>query len=298
MPEGLLPAWVAVSVMAPAPQAEAVADFLVNLTGYGVELRDLEGPEGMVLVKGFLPAGAELGAQRREVEEYVEGLRALAEAPVMVRFEDLPGQDWAEGWRAYFKPSAVTRRLVVAPPWEDSPQLDPGQQVLVIDPGQAFGTGQHESTRLCLRRMEWLAEEGRMGDRVLDVGCGTGILALAALKLGAGEALGLDPDPLAVEAARHNAQLNALQGRFRVVQAALEEFEEPGEFDLVLANLTGRTLVDLAGPLASRVGQGGVLVAGGMLVSQQDEVIRAFEARGFKVLETESMRGWAVVVME
>lgn len=288
------PYWIEVIIASPEPQAEAVADYLVTLTGRGVEVNEESDWPGLVEVKGFLLAGPETAAQKVSLERYVQSLRDLGGQRVELVLRDLPDQDWGQNWKRHFKPRAVTATLVVAPPWEKA-EAEPGQRVVIIDPGQAFGTGQHESTLLCLRRIEKLAERDLLPPRLLDVGTGTGILALAFLRLGGAEALGLDNDPLALEAARHNAELNGLEGRLGVSGVPLSQVD--GRFPLITANLTAVDLTALAPDLASRLEKGGELIAAGLLVKQVEQVREAFAAQGLALLEQDSLAGWASLVL-
>ena len=291
----LAPVWQEVCLRAPAPQAEAAADFLTGITGHGVQLIDESGSVGLVSVRAFMETSAELPAQKALLERYAASLAEEAgEGLVEVSFSDLPDEDWAGAWKAYFHPRLVSRRLIVAPPWEKaSPQA--GQMMVIIDPGQAFGTGQHQSTQLVLRRIERLAERGRLPARVLDVGCGSGILSLAALLFGAKQAVGIDIDPEAVIATWANAERNGLT---KGVSAGITPLEEIGEsFPLVLANLTAKELIELAVPLAGHLAPGGELVVSGILVSQIQDMIELFAAQGLKVVEQDSLAGWAALVL-
>jgi ribosomal protein L11 methyltransferase len=290
------PQWIEVLIAAPAEQAEAAADFLVTLTGRGVETSDESDWPGLAQVKGFLAVGAETPAQRAALERFVDGLRALGGAGGEVRldYRDLADQDWGQNWKKHFKPRALTPGLVVAPPWEPVTP-EPGQTVIIIDPGQAFGTGQHESTLLCLKRVERLASRDLLPEAMLDVGCGTGILALTYLLLGGPRALAIDIDPLAVEATRHNARLNGVAERITVSDRPLSEVQ--GTFGLITANLTALDLKALAPQIAPLLQPGGELVAAGLLSSQVEEVRQAFAAQGLAVLEQDFLSGWASLVL-
>ncbi|MBI4799201.1 MAG: 50S ribosomal protein L11 methyltransferase [Desulfarculus sp.] len=294
MPQSEPPAWIEVILLAPAPQAEAAADFLVTLTGLGVEVDDFSDPPGPVQVKGFLPAGGDLAAQKAMLSRYARELSEQAGEEVVVSFQDLASEDWGQNWKKHFKPRAVTRGLMVAPPWEKA-EPAPGQKVVVIDPGQAFGTGQHESTTLCLARLERLAERDLLPPRLLDVGCGTGILALAFLLFGGRAALALDLDPEAVAATEHNAALNGLEGRLEVSATPVQEITE--RFPLIVANLTAKDLTALASALAARLSPGGEMIVSGLLVMQIQAVRAALEAEGLALLEQDSLAGWACLVM-
>jgi ribosomal protein L11 methyltransferase len=202
--------------------------------------------------------------------------------------------DWADAWKAYFPVQRVGRRLVIRPTWRRH-RAGPGEVVIALDPGMAFGTGLHPTTRLCLAALEDLADDGRLaGARVLDVGCGSGILAIAALGLGAASALGVDTDPVAVEATIANARRNRSGRRIRAREGSLPSDAPP--FDVVLANLVAGVLVSLAAPLRRELRPGGTMVASGIFVDRETEVRAAFEAAGL-VVEARSGEGdWVALV--
>ncbi len=197
--------------------------------------------------------------------------------------EALPDVDWSEAWKEGLDALVVSERLVVRPPFVGH-ALRPGQQEIVIDPGQAFGTGQHASTRLCL---EWLdvlcpvAGAGPAPDRLLDVGTGSGVLALAGLRLGVGAAVGFDLDPVAIREARRAARDNGLAGAARFFVGPIAALgEAAGRFPLVVANLLKSELLPLVEPLTERLAPEGRLVLAGLLEEDALEVLAAFAARG------------------
>lgn len=201
--------------------------------------------------------------------------------------EAVDAVDWSEAWKAGLGPIEISPRLVVRPPFASVEPL-PGRREIVIEPGQAFGTGTHASTHLCLEWIDRLVPGA--GDeapiaRVLDVGTGSGVLALAAVALGAGEAVGFDLDPVAIEAAVVAARDNALAHAVRLVCAPIDAIEcEPG-FDLILANLLKRELLPIAGAIASRLAPSGSLVLAGLLEEDAEEVAACFAA--FELVEVE-----------
>jgi len=213
-----------------------------------------------------------------------DALRTAASPGARIgRPEALAPVDWSQAWREGLEAQRISARLVVRPPFVSS-VLDPGQGEIVIDPGQAFGTGAHASTRLCLEWIDALVAEGTdlpSPVHVLDVGTGSGVLALAALRLGATGALGFDLDPVAIEAARQAAIENRLDDRARFVTGPIEAVaDRPEGWSLVLANLLKREMGPIAGAIARRVAAGGRLVLAGLLEEDRAEVLGRFAAEG------------------
>jgi len=207
-------------------------------------------------------------------EDASEAVQALADQWT-ARIEHIEGDAWKERWKEFWKPSRIGERFVVRPSWEP---FEPGPRDLVItlDPGQAFGTGTHESTRLVLAELEGRV---RGGEHVLDVGCGTGILAIGALMLGAADAIAIDVDPIAVEVTRENAEVNGVADRVRASDTPVEAID--GTFELVLANIQNAILVPMASELIAKVAPGGSLVLSGLLAPEEDEIRAAFGALRF-----------------
>jgi ribosomal protein L11 methyltransferase len=185
----------------------------------------------------------------------------------------------------------VGRRLVTKPTWRDHDAAS-DDVVLALDPGMAFGTGLHPTTRLCLAALEAVMDE-RAPSRVLDVGCGSGILAVAALRLGAADALGVDTDPIAIESTLANAERNGLAGRLDARLGSLPSGEPP--FELVLANLIASLLVRLAPDLAAELAPGGTLIASGIFADREGEVRDALTAAGLQVAARLAEGDWVAL---
>ena len=208
--------------------------------------------------------------------------------------------DWANAWKAHFPVLRIGRRIVIRPTWRRHRRL-PDDIVLALDPGMAFGTGLHPTTRLCLAALESLGDRGLLARgaadggpaRVLDVGCGSGILAIAAAKLGAREVLAVDVDPIAVEASAANARRNRLARVIRAREGSTPSGEGP--FDVVLANLIASLLVTLADGLVADLRPGGTLLASGIFENREADVVAAFEARGLVIVERRAEGDWVAL---
>lgn len=254
-------------------------------------------PARPATVRGYVPArdASAADAAAAEVADALGHLQAFGIRPIgELRTRVVHEADWADAWKAYFPVLRVGRRLVIRPTWRRHRRTS-GDVVLALDPGMAFGTGLHPTTRLSLGALDPLADDGRLvGARVLDVGCGSGILAIAALKLGAAAALGLDTDPIAVEATMANARRNGLARRLRAIQGSLPAGEPP--FDVVLANLIAGVLVPLAPLLRDAVRVGGTVVASGIFVDREDEVANAFTGAGLRIAARTAEGDWVALV--
>jgi ribosomal protein L11 methyltransferase len=210
-------------------------------------------------------------------------------------------QDWDAAWKEYFKPTRISQRIVIRPSWEPyTPET--GDVVVDLDPGMAFGTGTHETTRGCLKAIDALFGSNDLAvkafDRpveVLDVGTGSGILLIAALLLGGTTGVGIDLDPIAVLASTENCARNQLQSRVRLSDTLLQH--TPGTYPLVLANILAPTLIELAGELVARMTPDGVLVLSGLLVDQQTAVADAFHPFGLQLEAAYQEGEWATLVM-
>jgi ribosomal protein L11 methyltransferase len=269
-------AWLSLTLDVPDAHSELAQSLMYDFGAAGLELRDADQlvmpqvraplPGEAIIVAYFEDAAAAQGA-RDAAERRIPGTRSALD-PVVER-------DWSSEWRSLIK-SVTVGRLWVGPPW-DRAQAPAGKVCLVIEPKMAFGTGDHPTTSLCLQAVdEFLA--ARPGSSVLDVGTGTGVLAFAARKLGAGRTVGIDTDAHSVELAKEGALENGLQPEvdLELSDAALDEVA--GTFDLVLANIVANTLIALAPALAKRTA--GRLVLSGVLVPQAELVSQAFVAEG------------------
>lgn len=303
-------AWLELAVEADLEAVEAVSEILGRHATGGTTVEPAfelveEGlgarvdPSRPATVRGYVPArdmavAEAAAAATAEALGHLQafGLRTIGELGTRVVHEE----DWADAWKAYFPVLRVGRRLIIRPTWRRHRRA-PDDVVIAMDPGMAFGTGLHPTTRLCLAAIEAVADEGRIaGARVLDVGCGSGILAIAALELGAASALGVDIDPIAIEATVANARRNGLARRVRARVGSLPS--GAGGFDLVLANLIAGVLVPLAPVLRDELRPGGVLLASGIFVDREAEVAAAFDAAGLRVRRRTAEGEWVALEVD
>ena len=211
---------------------------------------------------------------------------AMAEHPECARIETLEDRDWERAWMDGYAPIHISGKLWICPSWCLSP--DPAAVNVVLDPGLAFGTGAHATTALCL---SWLQQQALAGCDVIDFGCGSGILSIAALKLGARAAVGIDNDPRALQVSWENAERNGVADRFQAFSAAAVPGTLSG--DIVVANILAQTLIDLSPELTARVHHGGSLALSGILEEQADEVRKSYSVH-FD-LDTETRDGWILL---
>ena len=268
-------------------RAEDAAAELMEGGAGGVEVRDGEGipmpgarlpADGRALVVAWF---AERGQAQAAARQYDGAL------------EELPDQDWGERWKEGLTPLRIGR-VFVRPSWIAAP-TPPGMVEVTLDPGMAFGTGTHPTTSLCLAAMsERLAVTPRA--RVLDVGTGSGLLAIAARKLGAPVVVGNDNDPIAIRVALENAALNGVEVAFDLRDVG----QQPGPFDLILANILANTLCELAPAIAAQLAPGGVVLLSGILGPQEEEVRAAYVAAGLRPLRGGDRRDgeWSLLAME
>ncbi len=283
--------WLALSVTVEAARAEALGDALLEQDAVSVEIFGIPGAAGEpeAVAEGEGPVSVEWLRVGALLPETADAEAVLAAAAASCGLEGVPPSqvqrveeaDWVGITESQFQPLRVSRRVWVVPTWHDPP--DPAAINIALNPGLAFGTGTHPTTRLCLN---WLDEHLRGGEHVLDYGCGSGILAIAAVKLGAESAVGVDIDPQAVEVSRVNAERNGVAASFHNSDSAPRI-----EADVVLANILANPLRVLAPALAAAVRPGGRVVLSGILAGQADEVASIYR-EWFDMDEALEEEGW------
>jgi ribosomal protein L11 methyltransferase len=302
--------WLEVSLCVDGELAESVADVFARFIPDGIVIEstavsanpdDSEGHTiGPLRVSGYLPVNDQLDATRRRLEEavwYLGRIRQLAE----LQYRPILQTDWTEVWKQHYRPIAIGERLTIVPVWLEPPSK--GRISVKIDPGMAFGTGTHPTTQLCLEILESLILKSSTSVGawdVIDLGCGTAILAIAALKLGVRRALGVDIDEEAVKAARENAQTNDVSDRLELGKGSLAEIDA-GDFSfrkaqIVLANILAPVLVQLFDKgLAHLLDPSGNLVISGILVEQVEEVDAAARRNNLRLVERRQIQDWVAL---
>lgn len=285
--------WMKVAVHAAAECEEAVTQILLAAGARGVVLEEADGLRSVV---AYLPEGGavspeEIGRRVQALQEY-----GLEPGPARVSVEWVQEEDWAESWKRHYKPLLVGRRLLVKPAWVVVAPTE--RHVIELDPGMAFGTGYHPTTALCLEALDELV---RPGDTVVDVGTGSGILAIAAARLGAGAVIAVDIDPQAVQAARDNCRRNGVHQRVWVAEgstAAARALLARRPADLVVANILADVIADMAEELFGLLGPGGRLVASGIIDDAAPAVQVRLVAAGFTLLEERARGEWRCLLAE
>jgi ribosomal protein L11 methyltransferase len=286
--------WLELSLEADSEAVEAVTEILARVAPGGTTVEPAfelveEGlaaridPNLPATIRAYVPATSEAATAQATatVTEALGHLQAFGLRPIgelQTRFVN--ESDWATAWQSHFHVLHLGRRLVIKPSWRRHRRTG-DELVIDLDPGMAFGTGLHPTTRLCLQALEDRADRGPLG-RVLDVGCGSGILSIAAVRLGATRALGVDIDPVAVEATVANARHNRVGKRVRAREGSIPSGESP--FDTVLANLIAGVVIEIAPDLAGELLPGGTLIGSGIFIDREAATRTALESAGFEIV--------------
>ncbi len=300
--------WLEVSLTVDGELAESVADVLARfapngvMTEQGVKFNDEEDEgtaTGPITVRAYLEVNDQLEETRQKLEESLYFLGMIKPLPAPA-YKQIADQNWMEAWKQHYKPILIGQRLLILPAWLESP--DPKRIPIKIDPGMAFGTGTHPTTQLCLELME-VSTDHRPLTTVIDVGCGSGILSIAALKLGATSVLGVDIDIESVKNSRENADVNGVGEELLLGQGSVTEVLS-GSFQfksapLVVANILGPILIRLfdAG-LADLVEPNGEIILSGILDHQAESVIKAGEAKGLKRNDQRQIGDWVAISLK
>jgi ribosomal protein L11 methyltransferase len=291
--------WIEVEFNLAGELAEPVAELLVRLAPQGVAVeRDPAAAGDTVRLRAWLPDDPALPTRQRELEEGLWHLSQIQPIPEP-SFRTIPQEGWSDAWRDLHHPLPVGKRLLVLPPWATAP--DDSRLALRIEPGMAFGTGTHPTTRHCLEYLEGLVQPGML---VADLGCGSGILGIAAARLGARQVLAYDSDPEAVAAARENAVRNGVEHVLHIQLGSLADLRvqpavQHAEVHLLVANIHAGALEQmLAQGLGEIVARSGRIVLSGILEDQAEALVAAAEAGGLALVADRSEGDWRTLLLE
>jgi len=301
--------WLELTVQTHPEAVESVSELLNRYTTGGVAIEEPielidEGQEYRVLtgqpikVHAYLPIDGKEEAARQQVAEGLWHLSSLGPQFVGdLQTRVVHEEDWANAWKDYYHVTHIGQRLVIRPSWREYIPMN-NEVVLELDPGMAFGTGLHPTTRMCLEQIE---QRMRPDMRVLDVGTGSGILALAAAKLGAANVYCIDNSSVAVESALANAEMNHMSDRVNVVLGVLDETEATrlsGQYDLVLANIIARVIGSIASNLAQVLAPGGILITSGIIEDRRHEAEQPLLATGLELIDQVMIDDWVTLIMQ
>lgn len=297
--------WLKVTLKCNQELVDPLSDLFGELSGAGVEIKPI-GPDaeisGYFQVEGDAAAGGP-GADESLKVQQAEITAQLKRHPLLAGqqldepgFELLKDEDWAESWKQYFKPFAIVPGLIIKPSWEQY-EPEPGERIIELDPGMAFGTGQHASTQMALTLIQHAFAQGEpLINKVADVGTGTGILAMAAALFGAREVIAVDNDPDAVHAARDNVAVNGLARQVTVEGTDVSRLAGP--FDLICANIVHDVLVEMAPVFQKLVAPGGKVVLAGILSGEQERnIVEVYGELGMSLLRAEHKDEWASLLL-
>ena len=299
--------WKDISITVPKAQAEVAEAIATGIAGGGIYIEDYSDLEQQVEAIAHVDLiEQELRDKDRntvivhlylspdenpaEVLELLRQRLLASELDATLKVTGIEEDDWENGWKAFYHAMELGNRLAVCPSWESYDK--PGRVVLRLDPGMAFGTGTHETTALCLRALDELVAGG---ERMLDIGTGSGILAIAALLLGAAEADGVDIDPMCVRTAGENAERNGVADRFHVRVGNLSD-QARGTYQIITANIVANAIIALAPSVPALLDAGGVFLASGIIDEREEEVAEAIAAAGLAVREIRRDNGWVCIL--
>jgi ribosomal protein L11 methyltransferase len=296
--------WLEVCVMVDPETAEAVSEVLSRYVPNGVAIeqiaRDLDGAdegittqlEPIVAVRAYLPVDAELEEKRQKIQEGLWHLSHITPLPEPA-FRSVTESDWAEAWKEHYHVLHLGRRFVIKPSWRDY-AAQPDEIVIELDPGMAFGTGLHPTTQMCLTALENYLDSRT---RVLDLGTGSGILAIGAAKLGARSITAIDIDPLAVKAAAENVQANSVDQLIEVKAGSLPAAVSQAPYDLIIVNILARVIIQLCeAGLGRVVRSGGRAIFAGLIDTQEQGVREALQMQGLSVVDRYQAKDWVCLI--
>ena len=246
-----------------------------------------------VIIKTYITEERDVTEDINLIKEKIDGLKefGIDVGDAIVEISQVDEEDWANEWKKYYKPTKVGKKIVVKPSWEDYEKQE-GDLIIELDPGMAFGTGTHETTSMCIRELENYVDETKT---VFDIGCGSGILAIAAAELGAKEVVAGDLDEVAVKVSKENCEINHVSDKVVVKHGSLFEVVD-SKADVIVANIIADIIKILAKDVSKFLKEDGVFISSGIILAKIDEVCEALEENGFEIVKVERLGEWSAIV--
>ena len=307
--------WTEVCIKTTEEASDAISDMLTTIGAGGVVIEDpneirrqIESPNSLDYAdQEFMDSlGTEVTVKAYFNEESTpEQLAVLIQEKIKfisqflnvgkgyAGYAEVDDEDWATAWKKYYKPFHISSSVVIKPSWEEYSRQE-GEIIVEMDPGMAFGTGTHETTRLCSQLLEKYVEKN---DTVIDVGCGTGILSIIAVKLGASHATAIDIDEVASRVTKENCSMNGCLDKISVRKGVLMDLE-PQKADIVVANIIADVVINLSTIIPSYLKNGGILLTSGIIKERKDDVMKAYMDNGFKFISLLEMGEWVAIVFK
>jgi len=306
--------WLEITIKTTEEAYDAISEMLTSIGAGGVVIedpndirREMQKPNSLdyvdeeflnslgedVVIKAYFSEREDVGELIRLINEKINFIsNFLAVGEGYVGYSEMDDEDWATGWKKHYKPFHLSERIVVKPSWEN--YAGKGQEIVIeLDPGMAFGTGTHETTRMCAALLE---RHMKPGDTVIDVGCGTGILSIIAAKLGAKVVYAVDVDGVAVKVAEENCRFNGVEGCVSVLKGELRDLNNKEKADIVIANIIADVIIDLSNIVPLYLKPDGLFITSGVIRERRDEVKEACLTHGFELTASEDMGEWVAMV--
>ncbi len=307
--------WIEIKITTTEEASDAVSEMLISIGAGGVAIEDpneirrqLESPDSLdyadadfmnsldedVTVKAYFPADSSGEGLAELIKEKLAFIsRFLDTGKGYSGMAEVDDEDWATAWKKYYKPFGISENIVIKPSWEEyTPK--PDEKIIELDPGMAFGTGTHETTRLCAQMLEKYIKPG---DSVIDLGCGSGILSIIAVKLGASHVLAADIDETAVKVTRENCVINGVEDKVTAVRAVLDQLERQ-KADVMVANIIADVIVGISPGVSGFVRNNGFLITSGIIKERKKEVLHAYTSLGFTLTESMELGEWVAIVFQ
>ena len=263
-------------------QSETNWDFIDS------SLIDLE--KNQLVIKAYFSEIEDLDQIVSNLEEKIKMNPLIDNKDILITLTILDDNDWAESWKEHYKPFKIGERILIKPSWEEVQELE-GDIVIELDPGMAFGTGTHETTWLCTEAIEKYLEKG---DILYDIGCGSGILSIVAVKLGASKVVGVDLDPVSVKTSNENIKINKVEDKVKIIEGNLLDVIDK-EADIIVSNIIAEVIAGMAGDLKDKLKDGGIFISSGIILDKIDLVEKSLKENGFEILEIVKKNEWALI---